>query len=400
MYEMAKKARDDMKGKAQRLAGPIKGAVDASGWSEPTINAECQTGLKPISRRQFKAGGAVSGSPSLGSAARPARKSGGSVARADGGKTSSTAAGSYDDESMAAIKAGKRLAGGSDRASAQSWAQGRKSGGSVANDYVNRDVKEANAEKFGADHIGGLKSGGRAKKAFGGGLELTDPRAAAAARMASAGAMANVPTSVMNFGKSKPAGVFGAHLKRGGAAKRRADGGNVDDNPQPRESFSRAVQGEDTQSAGTKVGMRLSGGGDRAESDMRRYRKDGGRLAQEGEGFRPTGDRIARKKGGRAKGKTNINIVIGHPGGGAAPMPPGGGPIHPPMPPVTMPPPSMPNAGPPMPMPSGPPPLSPAPMMGRKRGGRAYPIDDGSGGGLGRLEKKKAYGLKPPKAGE
>jgi hypothetical protein len=30
--------------------------------------------------------------------------------------------------------------------------------------------------------------------------------------------------------------------------------------------------------------------------------------------------------------------------------------------------------------------------MMRKRGGRAYPLESGAGGGLGRLEKIKAYG--------
>jgi len=36
--------------------------------------------------------------------------------------------------------------------------------------------------------------------------------------------------------------------------------------------------------------------------------------------------------------------------------------------------------------------------MARKRGGRTnYPIETGSGGGEARLDKIKAYGLKPPK---
>jgi hypothetical protein len=46
---------------------------------------------------------------------------------------------------------------------------------------------------------------------------------------------------------------------------------------------------------------------------------------------------------------------------------------------------------PPMPPGGAPPPMGP-PMMGRKHGGRAYPIEHGAGGGKGRLEKARAYG--------
>jgi hypothetical protein len=119
------------------------------------------------------------------------------------------------------------------------------------------------------------------------------------------------------------------------------------------------------------------------------------------EGTRPTGGRLARKHGGAAKGKTNINIIIGtgHKAPGAAagmlpPVGPDGGPVGlrqglgagagaPPAGMLPMPP------GAPAPM-GGP---APMPPMGRKRGGRVkYPIDHASGGGLGRLEKIKAYG--------
>ena len=141
--------------------------------------------------------------------------------------------------------------------------------------------------------------------------------------------------------------------------------------------------------------------------------KKGGKVMQGNYtgGTRPTGGRIAKKGGGRAKGKTNIIISInpgagaaqqqgmmppgnlppgagGRPGAGAMPVPvagpPGAG-APPPMPmPVPMPMPMGAGAGgPPMPPPGMP--------MPRKAGGRAYrsykDMDAGAGSGLGRLEK-------------
>jgi len=116
------------------------------------------------------------------------------------------------------------------------------------------------------------------------------------------------------------------------------------------------------------------------------------------------GGRIGRKSGGRAKGKTNVNVIIAqHPHGGMgqgpAPMmgtPAGGRPV--PVPPPQ----GMPPQGMPMGMPAGMPPQMPPQAggmaMARKRGGRTnYPIETGSGGGEARLDKIKAYGLKPPK---
>jgi hypothetical protein len=117
-------------------------------------------------------------------------------------------------------------------------------------------------------------------------------------------------------------------------------------------------------------------------------------------GTRPTGGRIARKDGGKVKGKgkTNIHININ-----TAPKPDAMG-MPMPLPPMPLkPPPGLPPAaamgapgmmppagGPPMP-PAGGVPMGAPPMMGRKAGGRVHrsykDMDAGAGGGLGRLEK-------------
>lgn len=99
----------------------------------------------------------------------------------------------------------------------------------------------------------------------------------------------------------------------------------------------------------------------------------------------------APKKG---KNGTTVNIVIAGKGGSDAPPPP------PPMPMPPMagpggPPPAMPPMG----GPGGPPPGMPPQM--RKQGGRVkeYPIDAGSGGGKGRIEKAAAQKSDRPKKG-
>lgn len=132
-------------------------------------------------------------------------------------------------------------------------------------------------------------------------------------------------------------------------------------------------------------------------------------------------DRPGRKKGGRTPHKHTTNVIIAPQGGGGPP--PGGPPMMPPHPPMALPPgpppggpPGLPPGagpgGPPMPPPRppmGPPVAAGAPggmppgmpmraaggRVGRARGGKVESIiDDGAGGGEGRLEKIKAYGHK------
>jgi hypothetical protein len=212
------------------------------------------------------------------------------------------------------------------------------------------DVKKGASK----EHIGGLKRGGlkrgglkRGGKAGGGPLggfnAITSPEQANGVASASNNA-AGVAPNRFNFGPSGGTGIL--HVKKGGKVVKKA-GGSVAD----------------------------------------------GEL----EGTRPKGGREAHARGGRAgKGKMNVNIIIGTPRGPEQPA-------QPPAPPHMVPPPAppMPGGAPPMGgMPGGAPPMPTPPMpgsmpMGRATGGRAYPIEDAAGGGKGRLEKVKSYGLKP-----
>jgi len=121
MSDMAKQARAAMKAKAKSLtsADPSK-KVDSSTWTPPEpLNTTAKTGMRPVSRRAFKSGGKVEGEKAKCNMGRKPRKSGGE---------------------------------------ATSW----------VNAKINRNVKDANEEREGKKHIGGMKKGGRAKKEEGG----------------------------------------------------------------------------------------------------------------------------------------------------------------------------------------------------------------------------------------
>lgn len=116
MSKLSEDSRAKLKAKAERLVrGDPKTPVDASGYSpDGEMNADVKTGMRPVSRRQYRGGGGVYGEAGR-NAGRAARKSGGSV-----------------------------------------------------NDVINRNDKSANEERAGTKFDGALKCGGRAKRDMGG----------------------------------------------------------------------------------------------------------------------------------------------------------------------------------------------------------------------------------------
>lgn len=351
MSEMAKTARREMRAKAERLGGkgtadPSK-AIDASSWRPPpALDAGRKTGARPIRPRIYKIGGVVQGD-------------------------------------RAANHPGKACRGGS-------FASGGKVGTgplSMAN------IPEENKREFGSFHEGGYKRGGMP----GAGHDMAGIKAASGQSLGMPRAEKIAPTKLEKPKAEKR--VRMAPMKR----MHKAAGGKVD--PAAREK------------AGTYFG------GTRPEKGGRMPHADGGKTLssfavhnlksdkQMGESTRsdaaslmarkadkaaglpgtPKGTHIVkpvfRANGGRAKGKTNINIVIAQPKQQQQPQMAMQGPTRPPMmPPIPPPQPQMP---PPAGGPSGMPPGGPPPMM-RKAGGRTgYPIDAGAAGATARLEQAK-----------
>ena len=115
MSEMAKKARAAMKAKAKSITTDPHQKVDSSTWTPPEpLETTAKTGMRPVSRRAYKKGGKVEGAN--------AKANMGKKARASGGQT-------------------------------------------MANDWINRNAKEANELRPGIKHVGGMKKGGRAAHA-------------------------------------------------------------------------------------------------------------------------------------------------------------------------------------------------------------------------------------------
>ena len=373
MHEYLKQARE---GAERKLKGIQKGEphtkVDSSSWSPPDmLEADKQNGMRPVSKRQYKSGGKVEGAHAKKRADRKARKEGGRAMSVDG--------------------------------------------------FINRDNKLANDEREGVKKIGGMKRGGKIKRehhADGDAVGDLIRQDQIEQGMKGRGLPMRVPMPPRRPKASEPAfkdpipNSASPTYKKGGAAKH------------PDEKEDKALIKKMIKSSAMKRDEHCWGG------ETKSKKADGGKIdwlrkkhASGGEVFSGDskskvpgvvpGGRDAHKHGGKAKGKTHINInVNAHPAGMPMAGGPMGGPPMPPMPPrPPMAPPSAPMGGAPMGGAQtdpallaalaggrGPqPPMGGGMPMGRKSGGRTnaktiHVIDNAAGGGLGRLEKIKAYG--------
>ena len=359
MSELSEKVRQERREKAKSYVrtDPRGMKIDASDYSPPdALDADVKTGMRPISRRQFAKGGTVD-CVGEGVSARADRKP-------------------------------------------------RKSGGS-ANEYMNRNQKSANEERDGIKHVGGMKKGGRAKRDAGGmnqmpmngpmGASAVNPVQNALQQIKNAG-QGGVPASMLNVspgGSSALRRESGIGFNKGGKADGKWIAGAIK-HPGALHKELHVKQGEKIpekklQKAEHSDNPKLRKRAQLADTLKKINKKDGGCISNaEMTGTRPTGGRIARKSGGKAKGSVNIIISTGaHPQMADPAMPPNAAPVRPPMIPPAA---SMPQ---PMPMGAGAPPPAAMPMPGapmmRRAGGRTYQtpadMDAGSGSGLGRLEK-------------
>jgi len=405
MHEYLKEARE---GAERKLKGIQKGEprtkVDSSSWSPPDmLEADKQNGMRPVSPRQYKSGGKVTGINAKKRADRKARKEGGRAMSVDG--------------------------------------------------YINRDSKMANDERAGVKKIGGMKRGGKIKREHHADGDVVGDmirQDQIEQGMKGRGLPMRVPMPMprpadkpVKYTGPKPTTNPNTGYKKGGAAhpdvkedkalirkmvKPSARTGKLSGGTlgsyidKARENYLNDPNDLKTKQRMTDgVGLaasKISGGsGAKVPSTYKKggaaHTDEAGRGLYVRQGYPhevpgADGGRTAKKRGGAlGKGKTNIHInVMPHGGANQPPvMPPMGGPILPPPPPrPPMPPMGGMPAGAPM---GGAPELPPMgagrpgmPPIGRKHGGEIpagmktqHIIDNAAGGGLGRLEKIKAYGL-------
>jgi len=425
-YSKEAKASRAKKMKSYNAAEPKK--VDSSDWTpaEP-LNADVKTGLRPISKRKFKRGGKVvhkiEGAHSKMRHDRKARKSGGK----SGEMPTVDRFVNRDMNKANDYRDGKKHVGGMKKGGRA----GKDAGGATTNlmNPVMAAGNRINAMNTGANvGLGGINPGlptGAAGKSilrskalgFKKGGEAKHPDVAEDKKLIKK----MVKPSAMKreehcWGgkaegkKNQGGGVFSGNSKEkipgavGGRKAKMGGGGFRSELTQYEKARRPAVEAADDYLMDS----------DNNEEKLRNATRDFERAADEtGYSNRKHGGRSKHAKGGKVgKGKTSINIVIAPHGGQPQGQPQPAGGMMPPQPvpqPNKPPMPGAPMGG--MPMGMDPnlallaakggvgqqqPPMQPP--MGRKTGGRVarteHVINHAAGGGLGRLEKIKAYGHK------
>jgi hypothetical protein len=433
--------REASKAKIKRMLEDPQTPVDASGYTPPGPElGMIQTGERPVTRARFRAGGSVTGGKTAARVDRKPRASGGMTAteylNRDVREANESRAGMKNNGGFKYGGAAKdngrarahKFMGGPMQGGANPYMTapvamkpGYASGGKVHSDAA-EDKKLIKSEM--AKHEAGCKCakcyGGRTKRAEGGKTRQISGfpdystakthnlrRAWEAATVAPKGsvgakykgAIANElldrPSPKLPTGK-KPDDPAKWGLANGGRAGK-AEGGGIPSTTHKYDESGKMIPPKEyhiyDNHSGSVVGKAATLKGARRAADRRDTAYGGVKhsavpvYARGGaipDGTRPKGGRIARAKGGKAM---NVNIIIAPPKPAMGMPPPGmaGPPKGIPAPPPA----AAPQAGAPAPMaPAG----GAAPMMGRKDGGRTYPLKDGSGGGKGRLQKIKAYG--------
>ena len=200
MSEMAKSLRAKMREKAKAMSSQKDQKVDSSDWTPAEmLNSEAKTGLRPVSRQAFRSGGKVQGEACAPRADRKPRKSGGDV---------------------------------------KAW----------VNAKINRNVKDANEEREGIKHDGGMTKGGRAMRADGGLTEFIEEEMRSGQEKTSKDSRAESLAEKMRSGPGKPSNLPGTNIpvskiytpeqmkrlergyEKGGRAKRK-NGGSVNYGP-------------------------------------------------------------------------------------------------------------------------------------------------------------------------
>lgn len=325
------------------------GKVDSSDWTpDEKLDADVKTGMRPISRRAFKTGGAVEGEKAKTNLSRAPR----------GGLTEKVGLANTDQKAANEQREGKKHVG--------AFKRGGKAGGGAADSgqaaepkYAPQPTQES-MDSAARSNESASDKGGLAPK--------TSPRPMTRSKF-------NEPTN-------EPDG-----MKKGGAAKgKKYEGSPADEKADAKMAKKRGMTKADWEGSAEDKKMDAKACGDDCTCPK---------------------CRTARKSGGRTKGKTNIVInVMPHTGEKDKPtgiMPPAAPPSIGAPPPMAPPPPAHiglpPGLGAAMAGAAGAGPMPPAggpmpPPMARKSGGKVYPIHTGAGGGQARLDKIKAYGLK------